>query len=34
MTSHRNKQNYYKDLEHGDLETGTTSNVGYVRVAS
>ena len=22
------------DLGHGDLETGTTSNVGYVRVAS
>ena len=32
MTNHRNKLNV--DLGHGNLETGTTSNVEYVSVAS
>ena len=31
MTNHRNKQ---IDLGHGNLETGTTSKVEYVRVTS
>ena len=34
MTNHRNKQNYAVDLGNGNLETGTTSKVEYVRVAS
>ena len=33
MTNHRNK-NKTVDLGHGNLETGTTSKVEYVRVAS
>ena len=33
MTNHRNKTKTI-DLGHRDLETGTTSKVEYVRVAS
>ena len=32
MTNHRKKQNI--DLGHGNLETGATSKVEYIRVAS